>query len=78
MGKQNKKGAAQPVALATVAAEPVEEGDDPALEEDEEGSDEEEELELLQVDVGDMIKVKQVLDETVANVVLEFVEDHRR
>jgi signal peptidase complex subunit 2 len=39
----------------------------------------EEELELLQVDLGDMVKMKQVLDETVAAAVLdqEVEEDYR-
>jgi len=35
----------------------------------------EDELELLQVDLGDMIKMKQVLDEAVAGTVLEHVEE---
>lgn len=39
---------------------------------------EEEELELLQVDLGDMVKIKQVMDETVASQLLEHVpEDYR-
>lgn len=39
---------------------------------------EEDELELLQVDLGDMVKMKQVLDETVTASVLETVkEDYR-
>lgn len=38
----------------------------------------EDEMELLQVDVGDMVKLKQVLDETVANAVLEKVEEDYR
>lgn len=39
---------------------------------------EEDEMELLQVDLGDMVKLKQVLDETVAATVLEHVpEDYR-
>jgi signal peptidase complex subunit 2 len=39
----------------------------------------EEELELLQVDLGDMVKMKQVLDETVAAAILdqELEEDYR-
>ena len=36
---------------------------------------EEDELELLQVDLGDMVKVKQVLDEAVAGVVLESLDE---
>lgn len=35
----------------------------------------EDEMELLQVDLGDMIKMKQVLDEAVAGAVLEHVEE---
>jgi signal peptidase complex subunit 2 len=35
----------------------------------------EDELELLQVDLGDMIKMKQVLDESIAGAVLEHVEE---
>jgi signal peptidase complex subunit 2 len=49
-----------------------------AVEEDDENEDEveeEEEIELLQVDVGDMIKVKQILDETVAASVLEHIDE---
>jgi signal peptidase complex subunit 2 len=39
---------------------------------------EEDEVELLQVDVGDMIKLKQILDETVAAAVLEHVDEDYR
>ena len=47
-----------------------------AVEEDEdEEEDEEEEIELLQVDVGDMIKIKQILDETVAASILEHIDE---
>jgi len=35
----------------------------------------EDELELLQVDLGDMVKLKQVLDEAVASAVLEHVDE---
>lgn len=38
----------------------------------------EDELELLQVDLGDMVKMKQVLDEAVAAAVLEQVEEDYR
>jgi len=41
---------------------------------------EEEELELLQVDLGDILKVKQVLDEAAANAIIErcnLQEDYR-
>ena len=50
---------------------------EPQEEEDEEEEDdtEEEELELLQVELGDMIKMKQVLDEAVTAAILEHVEE---
>jgi len=54
-----------------------EESDD---EEEEEEEEDEEEMELLQVDVGDIIKLKQVLDESVAATFIEAVklpEDHK-
>mmetsp|Transcript_22542 Transcript_22542/g.40988 ORF Transcript_22542/g.40988 Transcript_22542/m.40988 type:complete len:215 (+) Transcript_22542:82-726(+) len=35
-----------------------------------------EELELLQVDVGDMIKLKQILDETVASAILDCLQEN--
>lgn len=35
-----------------------------------------EELELLQVDVGDMIKIKQILDETVASAILDCLQEN--
>jgi signal peptidase complex subunit 2 len=38
----------------------------------------EDEVELLQVDVGDMVKLKQILDETVASAVLENVDEEYR
>jgi len=47
---------------------------------DEVSDDDASEIELLQVDVGDVIKLKQVLDETVAGTFLDtckLVEDHR-
>jgi len=57
-------------------AEPVVESE---AEEEEDGEDtdevEEEEMELLQVDVGDMMKVKQILDETVAATILEQIDE---
>lgn len=41
-------------------------------------AEEETELELLQVDVGDMVKLKQILDETVAATMLgELAEDYQ-
>jgi len=48
---------------------------DPEEEEEEDEEEEEEEMELLQVDVGDMIKVKQILDETVAGTILEQIDE---
>uniref|UniRef100_A0A7S2GRX6 Signal peptidase complex subunit 2 n=1 Tax=Helicotheca tamesis TaxID=374047 RepID=A0A7S2GRX6_9STRA len=48
-------------------------------EEEIEEDDDEEEMELLQVEVGDIVKLKQVLDETVAGALLDNVhlpEDH--
>lgn len=43
--------------------------EEPAEEKEEEEEVVEEEMELLQVDVGDVIKVKQILDETVAGTI---------
>ena len=37
--------------------------------------DEEEEIELLLTDVGDSVKVKQVLDEGVSSALLEYVPE---
>jgi len=65
--KQSKK--------TVVEDEPVVESEAEEEEEDEEEEEEEEEMELLQVDVGDMIKVKQILDETVAATVLEQIDE---
>lgn len=47
--------------------------------EEEEDEEEEEELELLQVDLGDMVKLKQILDESVAAALLDkfLDEDYR-
>ena len=58
MAKKNKNK--QPEAVAVVAEE-VEEEEEVEIEE---------EMELLQVDVGDIIKVKQILDETVAGTLI--------
>ncbi|KAL7545484.1 hypothetical protein ACHAWF_008835 [Thalassiosira exigua] len=69
MAKKNKKSAA--AAEAKQKEEVVEES------EEEEEIEEEEEVELLQVDVGDIIKVKQILDETVAGtIVSEEISAH--
>lgn len=46
--------------------------------EEEEEVYEEDELELLQVDLGDMVKLKQILDEAVAATVLEKLEEDYR
>merc|ERR1719203_152141 len=61
MAKKNKKSAA----AEAVAAKQKEEE-----EETEEEIEVEEEVELLQVDVGDIVKVKQILDETVAGTIM--------
>jgi len=77
--------------IETVQAEPVvvdlsEEQDDNENDDEKKNNNnddndedyEEDELELLQVDLGDTVKVKQILDETVAGVILERLgEDHR-
>ena len=62
----------QTKAVETVAAEPVPD-DDGDNEEDDDY--EEDEMELLQVDLGDMVKLKQVLDEAVASVLLEKLDE---
>ncbi|KAL9182766.1 hypothetical protein ACHAXT_004045 [Thalassiosira profunda] len=62
MAKKNKKSAA----AAEAAKKKVDEADAASDEEVEV----EEEMELLQVDVGDIIKVKQILDETVAGTMV--------
>lgn len=48
------------------------------FEDDEEDENEEEEVELLQVDTGDMIKLKQILDETVAATILDQLDEDYR
>jgi signal peptidase complex subunit 2 len=51
----------------------------PVVEEADEDEDyEEDELELLQVDLGDMVKLKQILDESVASAILEQMEEDYR
>lgn len=55
--------------------EPVVEVESEPEEEEDDEEEEEEEMELLQVDVGDMIKVKQILDETVAATILEQIDE---
>ena len=68
MAKKNKQ--AQPE--KKVEAAPVEE------EVDDDEDYEEDELELLQVDLGDMVKLKQILDESVASAILEQMEEDYR
>lgn len=51
---------------------------DRAAEDEEEEDYEEDELELLQVDLGDMVKLKQILDEAVASRILEKLEEDYR
>jgi len=69
-----KKQKQQPKVEAIPAAENDEREDG----DDDDESVEDVELELLQVDLGDMIKMKQILDETVAAAVLERLEeDHK-
>lgn len=63
MAKKNKKSTA---AAEAAAAKKTEEEEN----EEEEEVEVEEEMELLQVDVGDIIKVKQILDETVAGTMI--------
>ncbi|KAL7466800.1 hypothetical protein ACHAXS_007081 [Conticribra weissflogii] len=63
MAKKNKKQEAEAVV--------IEPGKKETEKNDEEEEEEvEEEMELLQVDVGDIIKVKQILDETVAGTLV--------
>jgi len=71
------KKKAQNKAVETVAAEPVPDDDEDENEEDDDDYDEDE-MELLQVDLGDMVKLKQVLDEAVASVLLEKLDEDYR
>jgi signal peptidase complex subunit 2 len=57
--------------VEAVAAEPV-------PEDEAEDEYEEDEMELLQVDLGDMVKLKQVLDEAVASALLEKLDEDYR
>jgi len=50
----------------------------PVSNEEEEDMSDDNEIELLQVDVGDMMKLKQILDETVASTVLEQIQEDYR
>eukprot|EP00593_Proboscia_inermis_P001718 CAMPEP_0171294950 /NCGR_PEP_ID=MMETSP0816-20121228/3490_1 /TAXON_ID=420281 /ORGANISM="Proboscia inermis, Strain CCAP1064/1" /LENGTH=229 /DNA_ID=CAMNT_0011767203 /DNA_START=12 /DNA_END=701 /DNA_ORIENTATION=+ len=74
MAKKKKSSPPEAKATEVVEAEEVEDND-------EVNDDEEDALELLQVDTGDIIKLKQVLDETVAGTYLDgeqplLEEDH--
>jgi signal peptidase complex subunit 2 len=74
--KNKNKNSSKQQHVAEAEAEVVDpqevEDDDDAEEEEEE---EEEEFELLQVETGDMIKVKQILDETVAATILDQLDE---
>uniref|UniRef100_A0A7S0F5H5 Signal peptidase complex subunit 2 n=1 Tax=Craspedostauros australis TaxID=1486917 RepID=A0A7S0F5H5_9STRA len=59
---------------AAVLLEEKEEDNDEEYDDD----DDEEELDLLQVELGDMVKLKQVLDETVSVAILDQVEEDCR
>lgn len=50
----------------------------PVDDDEEEDDYEEDELELLQVDLGDMVKLKQILDEAVAATLLEKLDEDYR
>ena len=67
---KKKQQKAEPVKAETVP--------DAAQEDEEEEDYEEDELELLQVDLGDMVKLKQILDEAVASRILEKIEEDYR
>jgi len=69
MGKKKSKNVEPEV------KEPEDEVEDEVEEDEEDEDEDEEEIELLQVDVGDMVKVKQILDETVAATILEFIDE---
>lgn len=66
MGKRN-----QP---ARVHAEPVDARSDVATAGD--ATIDQEEMEVLQVDLGDMVKLKQVLDEAVAGALMEYLPEN--
>lgn len=75
--KQSEKGKTNEAEAKVVEPdeEEEEEEDQGGTDEDDDGGDDEEEIELLQVDVGDMIKLKQILDETVAATILEKIDE---
>jgi signal peptidase complex subunit 2 len=71
--KPHRPSPAAAAAAAVLSAVPVEQ-----YNEDEDEVEEEMVMELLQVDVGDVVKLKQILDETVASTVLgHWKEDYR-
>eukprot|EP00977_Amphora_coffeiformis_P028497 scaffold35468_cov237-Amphora_coffeaeformis.AAC.4 len=67
-----KKKSPTTSAAAAAAAAVTAEEDEPAVAA---ASEEEEEMELLQVELGDMVKMKQVLDEAVIAAVTEIVPE---
>jgi signal peptidase complex subunit 2 len=81
MGRKNstkqssEKAGSKIMEVEAKLVEPEDEDNNNEEEEEEEEDDDEEEIELLQVDVGDMIKLKQILDETVAATVLEKIDE---
>jgi signal peptidase complex subunit 2 len=81
MAKKKSKSGVDSVDAKRVVADavPVEKDDEPKGD-TLAASTEEEELELLQVDLGDILKVKQVLDEATASAMLDLCnleEDYR-
>jgi len=70
-----KKKSPTTSAAAAAAAAVTAEEDEPAVAA---ASEEEEEMELLQVELGDMVKMKQVLDEAVIAAVTEIVPEDTR
>jgi len=72
--KKSKQKQEQPAVQATPVVE-AEETDAATGDASEADAGEDDEMELLQVDLGDQVKMKQVLDETAANAVLEHVEE---
>ena len=74
-----KKNAAIPtVPAVAAAAESVLDEPSAAATGDRTVDDEDEAYEWLQVDLGDMVKVKQILDECVAAVVLEYLPENTK
>jgi signal peptidase complex subunit 2 len=69
--KQQQHALAEAEAVDT---QEIEDDDD----DDEQPEEEGDEFELLQVETGDMIKVKQILDETVAATILDYLDEDYR